>query len=217
MGYNSKNSCPRTFPYLEEPRIVDANMNNAIDDHGLYFDSDFLDFSHSNTMQPEQGPYTWGNTTSETVPNTTMVGPSSSSSPGSSLPDSSSSDSSKNEVKRSNSPGSSHPGEARNIENIFMMENTVDPRGIAICADPVDDPGNNPLSTTTDLDISNRAMERHFDFESAASTPSPYSDTKLSIPGSVPTTAANIPYRPTHITDYRRWQGPYHGNLQVRW
>lgn len=193
---------PRSLPHVDEPRVLDASMTDAPRDNGFEFASNLFDSPSHDPYSPEQNPYSWGDSSLQPAVKSAMTGPSFSHSPESSLPDSSSSDSSNNQHKRNHSSGSSGSGALGALGDIHMMDDTVDPRGIAIRADPVED----QPSLVTDLDSSNRAMECHFDFESAASSPSPNSNAKPAYKTLSPMRSANVPYRTT------RNAGPTDGN-----
>ncbi len=206
----------RSLPHIDEPRILDSNMTDAQGDNGFDFTSNFFDSPSHNPYSPEQNAYAWNGSSFQTATKSAMAGPSFSDSPESSMPDSSSSDSSKNQHKRSPSLVSSGSGELGGHGDSLMMEDTVDPRGITIGADTVEDQVLGQASTTTDLDSSNRAMECHFDFESAASTPSPYSDTKLAYKSPSTIKSEKMPYRTVRNTGSSHGVGPYAGTSKVR-
>lgn len=186
------------FPFLprfDEPQIFDANMNDAIEEGGIEFPELRLDpprfwnnsigaspvLSKSNGSQAIKPPFT---------------DPAFSQSPESS----SASDSSNTQHKRNHSSDSSRSGALAGDGDIPM-------NGILIGAD-VEDQASDNSSPPTDVDFSNRAMECHFDFDSAASSPSPFSDTKPAFkPSSV--RSMKMPYRSSPNAGFSHGFGPY--------
>ncbi|KAF6237911.1 hypothetical protein HO173_004112 [Letharia columbiana] len=186
------------FPFLpkfDEPQIFDANMNDAMEEGGLEFPE--LQFD---------SPGFWNNTIGASpVPSKTncrqaikqpFMGPAFSQSPESS----SASDSSNNQHKRNHSSDSSRSGALAGDGDVSM-------NGILIGAD-MGDHASDKSSPATDVDLSNRAMECHFDFDSAASSPSPFSDTKPSFkPSSV--RSIKMPYRCSPNAGFTHGFGPH--------
>lgn len=186
------------FPFLpkfDEPQIFDANMNDAMEEGGLEFPE--LQFD---------SPGFWNNTIGASpVPSKTncrqaikqpFMGPAFSQSPESS----SASDSSNNQHKRNHSSDSSRSGALAGDGDVSM-------NGILIGAD-MGDHASDKSSPATDVDLSNRAMECHFDFDSAASSPSPFSDTKPSFkPSSV--RSIKMPYRSSPNAGFTHGFGPH--------
>lgn len=206
---------PRSLPLIHEPRIFDSNMTDVAADNGFDFASDLFDSPSHNPYSPEQNTYTWDDSSLQTATKSTMTGPSFARSPESSQPDSSSSDSSNNQHKGNHSSSSSGTGVLDALGDITMRDDMVDPRGIAIRADPVEDSMLNQPSLSVDLDSSNRAMECHFDFESAASSPSPNSDTKPIYKTASSMRSATMPYRVLQNAGYTHGIGPYPGVSKV--
>ena len=153
------------LPNFDEPQIFDANMNDAMEEGGLDFPE--LQFDPpgfwSNTLGASPMPSKSNGTQATKQP---FVGPAFSQSPESS----SASDSSNNQHKRNHSSDSSQSGALAGDGDVSM-------NGIVIGAD-TEDQASDKSSPATDVDLSNRAMECHFDFDSAASSPSPFADTK---------------------------------------
>ncbi|KAK4698010.1 hypothetical protein P7C71_g146, partial [Lecanoromycetidae sp. Uapishka_2] len=206
---------PRSLPHVDEPRIFDSNMADTSGDNGIDFSSNLFDSPSYNPYSPEQNPYAWEGASLQTATKSAMTGPSFSHSPESSLPDSSSSDSSNNQRKRNHSSASSGSGALGAMGDIHMRDDTVDPRGIIIGADPVEDPMQGQPSLVTDLDSSNRAMEYHFDFDSAASSPTPRSETKPTYKSLSSMRSAKVPDRPTQGPVSTPGVGPYARNLKT--
>lgn len=202
---------PRSLPHVDEPRIFDSNMTDATGQNVFDFEPNFFNSPSHNPYSPDQNLYPWNDSSIQIATKSPMTGPSFSHSPESSLPDSSSSDASNNQHRRTHSSDSSGSGALGRQGDIHMAGNTVDPRGIAIGADPEEDSVLAQPSLITELDSSNRAMECHFDFESAASSPSPYSDTKQ-LPKMH---SAKMPYRTIQNADSTRGTGSYAGASNV--
>lgn len=185
------------FPFLPKfdgPQIFDANMNDAMEEGGLDFPE--LQFD---------SPGFWNNTIGASpLPSKSnggqaikqqLISPAFSQSPESS----SASDSSHNQHKRNHSSDSSRSGALAGDGDVLM-------NGILIGAD-MEDQASDESSPTTDVDLSNRAMECHFDFDSAASSPNPFSDTKPAFkPSSV--RSIKMPYRCSATTAFTHGYGP---------
>ena len=186
------------FPFLpkfDEPQIFDASMNDAMEEGALEFPELHLDppgfwnntigvpsvHSKSNGSQPIKQPF---------------MGPAFSQSPESS----SASDSSNNQHKRNHSSDSSRSGALAGDGDVSM-------NGILIGAD-IEDQASDKSSPTTDVDLSNRAMECHFDFDSAASSPSPFLDTKPAFNPSL-VRSMKMPYRLPSNAGLNHGFGPY--------
>lgn len=172
------------FPFLpkfNEPQIFDANMNDAMEEGGVGFPE-----------LPFDPPSFWNNSIGASPMPSKSIGsqaikqplmdPASSQSPESS----SASDSSNNQHKRSHSSDSSQSG-------ALAGDGHVSTNGIVIGAD-IEDHASVKSSPATDVALSNRVMECHFDFDSAASSPSPFSDTKLTLKSSS-VRSIKMPYR----------------------
>ena len=209
---------PPSLPQLDGARILGENMNDSMEDNGV-------DLTYMTFDSPEPNVY-WDEATSYQSPaksnanhvpasRPAMVGPSYSQSPESSLPDSSSSDSTNNRHKRNHSSDSSQAGAFGADGDIHMTEDTPVPNGILIGVDPAAEQANDQPSSATDVDSSNRAMECHFDFDSAASSPSPNSN-PLSTFGNVrPAKPIIMPYRTSQKAGLGHGFGPYSGALKV--
>ena len=99
---------------------------------------------------------------------------------------SSASDSSNNRHKRNHSSDSSRSG-------ALAGDGDIPINAILIGADK-EDQTSDKSSPATDVDLSNRAMECHFDFDSAASSPSTFSEVKTAFkPSSI--RSIRMPYR----------------------
>ena len=189
-------------------------MDNAMDENG--FDFDAMSFE-----SPDGNPY-WEDATSyqsTAKPNDNgssterprMLDASFSQSPESSLPDSSSSDSSQNHHKRDHSSDSSQYGALGADGDVQMTADAPMANGIAIGASLVEDPARDKSSPATDVDSSNRAMECHFDFDSAASSPSPYSSSNTAPNDPRSTKPIKMPYRDSPKAGFGYGFGPYAG------
>ena len=169
------------FPFLpkfEEPQIFNANMNDAMEEGRLEFSKP--QFDSAGFWNSAIGASPKSNNTRAMKQQ--FMSPSFSQSPESS----SASDSSNNQHKRNHSSDSSQSGALAGDRDVSMS-------GILIGADMADHMSDNS-SPATDVDLSNRAMECHFDFDSAASSPSPFSDTKPAFnPSSI--RSIKMPYR----------------------
>lgn len=154
------------------PRILDINMTEALEEHGLDFDSMLYD-SQNFFSTSYQAPHKSAGT--GVVTNSTGLDPLSIQSP-ESLPDSSSSGSSKIQHKRNDSAESSRSGALDEDVDAHMADYSPGPKAIAIGASPIEAQATLQRSPSPDLDTSNLAMESHFDFDSAASSPNIYSD-----------------------------------------
>lgn len=170
-------------------------MNDAMEERGLEISE--LQFD---------SPGCWNNTVgASSMPSKSnggqaikqpFMGPTFSQSPESS----SASDSSNNQHKRNHSSDSSRSG-------ALARDGDVSMNGILIATD-VEDQASDESSPATDVDLSNRAMECHFDFDSAASSPSPFSDTKPALkPSSLQ--SIKMPYRVSPNAGFTHGFGPY--------
>ena len=202
MEFN-RDPFPPSLPDFDGTRILGESMNDAMEATGFEFDA-------MNFESPDVDPY-WseetsfqstakpnGNTSS-TDRSTTLDASFSSQSPESSLPDSSSSDSSRNQHKRNHSSDSSQYGALGGDGDIQMAGDTPMANGIVIGAGLVEDQVQDKPTPPTDFDSSNRAMECHFDFDSAASSPSPYNGSKSMLNDSISTKPIKVPYRIAQI------------------
>lgn len=192
------------FPFLpkfNEPQIFDANMNDAMEEGGVGFPE-----------LPFDSPSFWNNTIGASpVPSKSigsqaikqpLMDPAFSQSPESS----SASDSSNNQHKRNHSSDSSQSGALAGDGHVLM-------NGIVIGAD-IEDHVSDKSSPATDVDLSNRAMECHFDFDSAASSPSPFPDTKSAFKSSS-VRSIKMPYRSSPSAGLGHGFGPYQAVSKV--
>lgn len=161
---------PPSLPGYESPRIYDSNMTEAMEDIGADFDDhsypsplNFFSDQNFNSVAYPPTPLKDPDNASSTPSN--MLAPSWSHSP-----ESSSSSDSSNRHERKNSSESSAMGD-------LTMAGTPVANGILIGADPVD-------ANAADDEASNRFMASTFDFESAASSPTPILETRASHEGS---------------------------------
>ena len=186
------------FPFLpkfDEPQIFDVNMNDAMEEGVLEFPE--LQFNSpgfwNNTMAASPMPSKSNGSQPIKQP---LMGPAFSQSPESS----SASDSSNNQHKRNHSSDSSQSGALAGDGDVSM-------NGIVIGAE-IEDQKSDKSSPATDVDLSNRAMECHFDFDSAASSPSPFSDTRPAFkPSSV--RSMKMPYRFSPTARFTHGYGSY--------
>ena len=189
------------LPNFDEPQIFDAKINDAMEEGGL----DFPEFQFdspgfwSNTLATSPMPSKSNGSQATKQP---FVGPTFSQSPESS----SASDSSNNQHKRNHSSDSSQSG-------ALVREGHVSTNGIVIGAD-IEDQASGKSSPATDVDLSNRAMECHFDFDSAASSPTPFADTKSAFKSSS-VRSIKIPHRSSPNTGLSHGFGPYQAVSKV--
>lgn len=186
------------FPFLpkvDEPQIFDVNMNDAIEEGVLEFPDFQFDSAGfwNNTMAASPMPSKSNGSQAIKQP---LMGPAFSQSPESS----SASDSSNNQHKRNHSSDSSQSGALAGDGDVSM-------NGIVIGAE-IEDQTSDKSSPATDVDLSNRAMECHFDFDSAASSPSPFSDTKPAFKSSS-VRSIKMPYRSSPTTRLTHGYGSY--------
>lgn len=186
------------FPFLtkfDEPQIFDANMNDVMEEGRLEFPE--LQFDSQGLWNNAIGasPVPRKCSGSQEIKQPFMDSAFSQS------PESSSaSDSSNNQHKRNHSSDSSRSG-------ALAGEGDVSMNGILISAD-LDDQASDKSSPVTDVNLSNRAMECHFDFDSAASSPSPFSDAVSTFrPSSI--RSIKMPYRSSHSAGVSHGFGTY--------
>jgi hypothetical protein len=149
------------------PRILDTSMTEALEEHGLDFDPTLYDSQNffSTTSQPSHkfdGTGIVATSTGMDPPSTQFA---------ESLPDSSSSGSFRDQHKRNDSAESSRSGAVDADGGTYMADYSPGLKAIAIGESPIEARVLQERSPSPDLDTSNRAMESHFDFESAASSP----------------------------------------------
>ena len=190
---------PPSLPLFDGTRILGENVDVAMEENGFDFDAMNFDSPDPNLYWEDATSYQStakpnGNASSADK-STTLDASFSSQSPESSLPDSSSSDSSQNQHKRNHSSDSSQYGALAADGDIQMAGNTPMANGIVIGAGLVEDQVQDKPTPPTDVDLSNRAMECHFDFDSAASSPSPYYGSKSMLNDSKSTKPIKMPYR----------------------
>ena len=210
---------PPSLPPFDGTWILGENVNDAMEETGSDFDPMNFDspdanpyWSEATSLQSTAKPS--GNTSS-TDKSTTLDASFSSQSPESSLPDSSSSDSSRNQHKRNHSSDSSQYGALGGDGDIQMAGDTPMANGIVIGAGLVEDQVQDKPTPPTDFDSSNRAMECHFDFDSAASSPSPYNGSKSMPNDSKSTKPIKMPYRIPQRYGYGRAFGTSAGASKV--
>ena len=155
---------PPSLPGYESPRIYDSNLKETMEDIGAeYYDNNYASpgnlFSDQTLNNSPYSPITVK--TSDNVPSTSshLAGPNWSNSP-----ESSSSSDSSNRHERKNSSESSAMGDPSVVDTPVAS-------GILIGTDPVD-------TNAMDDEESNKFMASAFDFESAASSPTPILDAK---------------------------------------
>ncbi len=184
------------LPNFDEPHIFDANMNGSMEEGDLEFPGlqyDSPGFWNNNTIGASPMPSKPNGSQAIKQP---FMGPAFSQSPESS----SASDSSNNQHKRNHSSDSSRSGALAGDGDVSM-------NGILRGTD-MEDQGSDKSSPATDVDLSNRAMECHFDFDSAASSPTPFSDTKPAFKSSS-ARSMKMPYRSSANTGFTHGFGPY--------
>ena len=196
------------FPFLpnfDEPQIFDANMNDAMEEGGLEFPEFQLNSPDLWTNSFGASPLPSKSNGSQAAKQP-FVDPAFSQSPESS----SASDSSNTQHKRNHSSDSSQSG-------ALAGESDVSMNGIVIGAD-IEDQASDKSSPATDVDLSNRAMECHFDFDSAASSPTPFADTKPAFRSSS-ARSTKMPYRFPPNAGLSHGFGPYQAVSKVsrRW
>lgn len=202
---------PPSLPYFDGTRILGENVDGAMEENGFDFNAMNFDSPDANAYWEDATSYQStakpsGNASSTDKSNA-LVASFSSQSPESSLPDSSSSDSSRNQHKRNHSSDSSQYGALGGDGDIQMAGNTPMANGIVIGAGLVEDQVLDKPTPPTDVDLSNRAMECHFDFDSAASSPSPYQGSKGMLNDSKSTKPIKMPYRIPQRAPYSRGYG----------
>ena len=162
---------PPSLPRFDEPRIFDAGLSEAMKESGLELSSVGFESPENLCYDNATGASYQSPDHGKSMSSLPVTKPDSSfpQSPGSSIQDSSS-ESSNNRHKRNHSSESSRSGVFGGDRDICMTENTPVNRSF-IGTNPLEDRPSNGFSKFTDVDISNRAMEHHFDFDSAASSP----------------------------------------------
>ena len=160
---------PPSLPGYESPQIYDSGLKETMEDIGAeYYDNNYT--SPSNLFSDQSlhdSPYSSAAVkTTDNTPSTTshLADPNWSNSP-----ESSSSSDSSNRHERKNSSESSAMGEP-------AVADTPVANGILIATDPFD-------ANAMDDEASNKFMASAFDFESAASSPTPIFNTKAGTEG----------------------------------
>ena len=210
---------PPSLPHFDGTRILGESVDVAMEENGF-------DFNGVNFDSPDTNPY-WeeatsyqstakpnGNTSTADKP-TTVDAPFSSQSPESSLPDSSSSDSSQNQHKRNHSSDSSQYGALAADGDIQMAGDTPMANGIVIGAGLMEDQIHDKPSPPTDVELSNRAMECHFDFNKATATPDHCLDPQRMLKDSQSTKPIEMPYRISQRGGYSHGFGTSAGVSKV--
>lgn len=198
---------PTSLPRFDEPRILDANMTEMLDDSGLEFDP--MLYNPPNFFStPSESPHKSNET--GVVLNRTGLDHSSTHSP-ESLPDSASSDSSKYLHKRNHSVDSSRSGALDGDADTQMAGHSPGSKAIIIGASPIEARTRSP---STDLDTSNRVMESHFDFDSAASSPVAHTDVKPTLNSTLHRPQV-MPFRSSPSGGYDIGNGAHPGKLKV--
>ncbi len=195
------------FP-LSLPRVLDTNMTEALEEHGLDFDPMLYDSQNffSASYQSPHKPHGTG-----LVAISTGLDPLSTQSP-ESLPDSSSSGSSQIQHKRNHSAESSRSGALDEDVDTHMAGYSPSPKAIAVGIPPIEARVMQERSPSPDLDTSNRAMESHFDFDSAASSPNTYLDM---MPNPTSIRPKMVPPRSSPNVSIANGAGLYSGRLKV--
>ena len=165
---------PSSLPSLDSPQIFDSDMTQ---DGGIeFFNSAFPQDTPGRLFSdsPFQSPMPVNTASLKSTSNQTVKGNSFAASPESSMQDSSSDSSGRH--KRNTSSNSSHSAlttgnravyhgvrsNGRKVESTIMSD-----------AEPIFDYTSSTMPMDLNYEFSNRTMENDFDFESAASSPSP--------------------------------------------
>ena len=164
---------PPSLPHIDGPRILDPSMAQVIEDNGLQYDSTFYNDPNFFSASYPTPKKSYGN---HAIVNPADLALSTIQSP-ESLPDSSSSDSSNKRHKRTHSSNSSRSGLVVGDGDSQITDGPPAPNGILIGTSPVEPRGYDQFLSNADFERSNRAMECHFDFDSAASSPNPCTTT----------------------------------------
>ena len=184
---------PLSLPSFEEPRIFDPHTTEVME--GDTFQYDPMLFGSPNFFSNSYQPPT------KTQGNQTVVNPAhlglAMPQPPESLADSSSSDSSNNQHDRKHSSDSSGSGVQFLDGGDQSVEGSSGPAGILIGASPQEIVPSDEQYSSVEFDSSNRAMECHFDFDSAASSPNTQPESRHLTDFS-PAGPRKIPLRPNH-------------------
>lgn len=174
---------PPTMPNLDSPQLFSADLNNSMQDTDLFFNSTLSAESPAPlfgidgfTSSPYQSPMPMKSQKQQTIANMAPHPHASSASPDSSMQDSSSDSSGRH--KRKSSSRSSN-AELRGGD-VTMTEEYGLWKGNTKASLPEHEAFNMPtsLGSYQQFDYSNRQLENDFfDFESAASSPSPVATT----------------------------------------
>ncbi|MCJ1247797.1 hypothetical protein MMC30_005012 [Trapelia coarctata] len=171
---------PASLPHLDSPQNFDSDMVNSMQGADLYFNSALHDespgrFFGDDILSPFQSPVSFKTPNPSTTIEPSATSKNYSASPESSLQDSSS-ESSGRRQRRTSSKSSSSGLAGREINMMDAPPNGWKSENITNMAqEPAFDFSGANLSNfnNNSYDLSNRAMENDFDFDSAASSPSP--------------------------------------------
>lgn len=171
---------PASLPHLDSPQNFDSDMVNSMQGADIYFDSALHDespgrFFGDDILSPFQSPASLKARNVSTNADPDAVAKNYPVSPESSLQDSSSESSGRHQ-RRSSSKSSSSGLAGREITMLDSPPNGWKSERMANAArEPVLDFSAANFSNigNNSYDFSNRAMENDFDFDSAASSPSP--------------------------------------------
>lgn len=174
------------LPGFESPRIFDSDMAGTMGDGGLEFFSSAMPQDSPGQLfggdtlatSPYQPPMPAKSISAPSDTKRTLNGAAFSASPDSSLQDSSSDSSVRQKRKvSSNSSHSAIPVRDITMANGVHMNPWKDDDPMLGVAEPNGNFLASSLPAQTNFELSNRAMENDFDFDSAASSPSPYATT----------------------------------------
>ena len=201
---------PPSLPSFEGPRIFDPHTTEVMEGDNAQFDP--MLFGSPNFYSSSYQPPT------KSQGNHTIVNPAhlglTMPQPPESLADSSSSDSSNYQHERKHSSDSSRSGAPFVDGGDQSAESFSGSAGIIIGASPRESIPNDKHLSSADFDSSNRAMECHFDFDSAASSPIPQPESKQLTTFS-PVRPRNIPLRPNQRSGAGSGAAPIFGQTQV--
>ena len=170
---------PASLPHLDSPQNFDPDMVSSMQGADLYFNSALHDespgrFFGDDILSPFQSPSSFKAQNPPTTTDPSVAAKNYSASPESSLQDSSS-ESSGRRQRRTSSKSSSSGVAGREIIMADAPPSGWKSESIPNMAheSAFDFSGANISNFTNSYDLSNRAMENDFDFDSAASSPSP--------------------------------------------
>ena len=185
---------PHSLPYLEEPKILSADMTEAAETNSSHLDSTSYGSPNffSNTYQSPHkinSNYAFPNPAGLRLSSTE------------SFSESSSSESFNNQHERKHSSESSR-SDAFNGDGHMQIDDSTQARsGMCINGSSIDGRQSYKQPWITDVDNSNRAMEMDFDFESAASSPYPHPETRASLSSSL-AMSSMVPSQSHHNSDF---------------